>query len=98
MVRGQDAVTPVDRHDRAAVGRLQYRPGEHVRRTERDLPAVQAEDTVEAARLVDVVRRDQRAPSLGRQPVDERREYVGAGRVDTRERLVEEHEARVLNE
>ena len=88
----------VDGHDRAAVGRLEHRPGEHVRRPERDLAAVQAEHAVEAARLVDVVRRDQHAPPLAGEPVDERREHVGAGRVDARERLVEQHEARVLHE
>ena len=65
---------------------------------ERDLPAVQAEHAVEAARLVDVVRRDQHAAALGGEPVDQRREHLGAGRVDARERLVEQHEAGVLHE
>ena len=67
-------------------------------RAERDLAAVEAEHAVEAARLLDVVRRDEHAAALGGEAVDERGEHVGARRVDARERLVEQHERGVLHE
>ena len=104
VVRGQDASrrpaigAVADRHDRPAVGGLEHRPREDSGRAERDLPAIQAEHPVEAARLVDVVGRDEHAAALGGEAVDQRGQHAGAGRIDARERLVEQREARILHE
>ena len=65
---------------------------------ERDLAAVEAEHAIESARLIHVVRRDEHAAALGGEAVDQCCEHLRAGGVHARERLVEQHEARVLHE
>src|SRR5437588_11776678 len=86
-----------ERHDLAAVGLLEDRPGERLlRRPERDLAPVQAEDAVEAAGLLEVVRRDEKPATLVGKVAEEPLEEVRARLVDARERLVEEEHRRVL--
>ena len=88
-----------ERDDLRAVGLLEHRPGQRLgRRAERDLAPVEAEDAVPAARLLEVVRRDQDAAALASQLVEKAFEQVGARLVDARERLVEEEDRRVLDE
>src|SRR5437870_3746495 len=56
------------RDDLAAVGRLQHLARERpLGWAEGDLAAVQAQDAVEAARLLEVVRGDEEAAALGRE-------------------------------
>src|SRR5205085_6078908 len=87
------------RDDLAAVGLLEHVAGERLRgRAERDLAAVEAEHAVEAARLLEVVGRDEEAASLGRELAEQALEELRARPVDARERLVEEERRGVLDE
>jgi hypothetical protein len=87
-------------HDQlAAVGRLDRRAVERLGgRAERDLPAVQAEHEVEAARPLDVVARYEQRAALGAQLLEDRVDQLSAGRVDPGERLVEQEHGAVLDE
>src|SRR5206468_8483575 len=58
----------------------------------------EAQDSIPAARLLEVVRGDEEAAALARELVEERREQLGARDVDSAERLVEQKHVRVLDE
>src|SRR5690242_14186746 len=99
MVRREQGRLAGEGDDLAAVGRLEDGPGQRLlRRPERDLAAVQAQDAVEAAGLLQVVRRDEEGATLTREVDEEPLEEVGTRLVDARERLVEEQHRRVLDE
>src|SRR2546423_3091227 len=99
MVRRKERRLTGEGDDLAAVGRFEHRAGERLlRRPEGDLAPVQAEDAVEATRLLEVVRRDEERATLAGEVAEEPLEKVGARLVDTRERLVEEQHRRVLDE
>ena len=68
------------------------------RRAERHLAAVQAQNAVEAAGALDVVARHEQRPALGAQLLEHAGDQRGARRVDPRQRLVEQQQARVLHE
>ena len=86
--------------DHPAVRRLQHRHREHlIGRPERDLAAVEAQDAVPPASLLDVVRGDQNRPSFPCESIDQ----LATGRValrvvELRERLVQEQDARILHQ
>ncbi len=65
---------------------------------ERDLHAVEAQDAIPRARLLDVVGGHQQAAALGGEIVEQRAQALGAGRVHARERLVEQQQRGVLDE
>src|SRR5436190_6974927 len=94
MVGGKDQPAAVGNlDDRAAVGRLQGGEVEDLGRiAERHLPTVEAQDRVEAVRLLEVVPGDDDSATAGRQPGDQRLELGGTRCVEARERLVEEEE------
>ena len=65
---------------------------------EGDLLAVQADDAIPAAGLLDVVRGDQQDPALRPQLTEHGLDPRGAGGVDARQRLVEQQHAGVLEQ
>src|SRR2546423_5435697 len=99
MVRRKERRLTGEGDDLAAVGRFEHRAGERLlRRPEGDLAPVEAEDAVEAARLLEVVRRDEERATLAGEVAEEPLQEVGARLVDARERLVEEQDRRRLGE
>ena len=96
---GDRAVAAVQQHDLRAVGGLEHGVRQRVgRRAVRDLLAAQAQDAIPAARLLDVVGGDQQHAALGAQVVEDPHDRLLAGLVDSRERLVEQQHAGVLDE
>ena len=93
------AVVAVGEDDElAAVGGLQDLRAQAPGRAERDLAAVEAQDALPGARLADVVGRHQQRPPLPPQLLEQRLDARGAGRVDARQRLVEQQHRRVLHQ
>src|SRR5215211_2857917 len=85
--------------DRAAVGGFEDIESERLLgRSRRDLAAVEAEDAVGAARLLEVVGSDHQRPPLAGQLADQGFEALGAGPVEAGEGLVEEEDPGLLNE
>src|SRR4051794_1146412 len=99
VVLDGDRGGPVGEHDElAAIGGLQDLRAQALGRAERDLAPVQAEDPLPRASLADVVGRDQQRPPLPPQLLEQGLDTRGAGRVDARQRLVEQHHRRVLDQ
>ena len=89
----------VENDQLAPVGGLERGAVEHVAgRAERHLTPVQAEDEVERAGALHVVARHEQGAALAAQLREQAVDQRGAGRVDARERLVEEQHAGVLHE
>jgi len=90
---GWPAPSPGSSTSAPAVGPHEHVPREHVvGRAERDLAAIQAQHTIPAARLLDVVRGDEHGASLVRERVEQVRQLPGRDDVKAREGLVEQQQ------
>src|SRR5436190_22881745 len=101
MVRRQDPTAAIagELDDRAPIGRLEYLAGQDlVRRSEGHLPAVEAEDSIPAPRLLHVMGGDQGRPPLAREPGEQRFEPFRAGGVKAAEGLIEEDDSGILDQ
>ena len=71
---------------------------QRLRRAEVDLAAMQAEDPVEAPRLLDVVGGDDDGPALVAQLAEDGQDPLAGGAIDAAERLIEQERVRALGE
>src|SRR5690242_9152147 len=90
VVRGQDrAAAAGDLDDRPAVGRFQHRAIEHPGGwADGDLAAIEAEDRVPAARLLEVVGGDDDAVAFSSQGRDQLLQALGGWPVEAGEGLI----------